>query len=77
MKKLAKLKRDVFHDKLRDELITMSEFAEKIGTHESYLSRLSSSAPSGCRCERRFVRRVLEGFCNKYKFDDLFFWVNY
>lgn len=75
MKKFAKIKREAFGNALAEMIITQEEFARIIGSDQSYLSRLSSDSPSSCRCGKKFVRRVLDGFNGKYKFDDLFFWV--
>lgn len=75
MIKFAKLKREPFGNALADKLITQEEFAKIIGSDQSYLSRLSSDSPSACRCGKKFVRRVLDGFDGKYSFDELFFWV--
>lgn len=74
MNKFAKLNRTFFVNALAESLLTQEEFAISIGSNTSYLSRLSSSSPSSCRCGKKFVRRVLAGFGGKYKFDDLFFW---
>lgn len=74
MKQLAKLKRSDFHRAVRDELLTIEEFASKVGTSPNYLSRISSESPSSCRCSLKFARRVLEGLNGKYRFNDLFFW---
>lgn len=74
MQQYAKLKRDEFSKAVREELITIEEFAETININQSYLSRIDSESRSGCRCTVKFVRRVLKGFDGKYTFDDLFFW---
>tara|TARA_R100000656_G_scaffold123332_1_gene99771 strand:- start:101 stop:334 length:234 start_codon:yes stop_codon:yes gene_type:complete len=75
MQQLAKLKREEFHKAVRDKLITIEEFADKIGTSPSYLSRISSDSPSSCRCTLKFSRRVLEGLNWEYsRFNELFFW---
>lgn len=75
MPKLARLKKKEFHEALAEELLTLEEFAEKIGSNQSYLSRIYSESPSGCRCGKKFIRRVLDGFDGKYRFNDIFFWV--
>lgn len=73
MPKLAKIKGPEFEAALGDMLMTMSDLAEKIGSDKSYLSRIKSNRDP-CGCSVKFVRRILNGFGNKYKFDDLFFW---
>lgn len=60
---------------LRDELITQKEFADRIGSTQSWLSRLSSEGVQ-YKCGKKFARRVLSGFNGKYVFSDLFFWVD-
>lgn len=79
-RKFAKLKREEFHEALRELLLTMEEFADKADTNQSYLSRISSSSPSSCRCGKKYARRVLDALnelhgIERYVFDDLFFWV--
>lgn len=74
MRRYAKLKRMEFSEAVGSELLTIEEFANKIGAHACYLSRLSSDTRSGCRCGKKFIRRILDGFNGKYVFDDLFFW---
>jgi|6_EtaG_2_1085325.scaffolds.fasta_scaffold319949_1 hypothetical protein len=74
MKKFAKLKQEAFVDALNKDLITQGEFAEKIGSNQSYLCRISSDSPSGSRCSIKFIRRVLQGFKVNYGLDDLFYY---
>ena len=74
MRKFAKIKREKFHDAVAMELTSIKKFAAKIGVNSDYLSRLSSTTPSSCRCTPEFASVILNGFDGKYRFDDLFFW---
>jgi hypothetical protein len=74
MKQFAKLKREEFDKAVRDELVTIEEFSDRVQTSPSYISRIGSKSPSSCRCSLKFSRRILNGFNGKYRFDDLFFW---
>ena len=74
-KKLLKIKKDKFKDALANELMSAREFSEIAGTCETYLSQLASNSKTSKQCTPSRAKRILNAFDNKYKLQDLFYWV--
>lgn len=74
-KRSIKIKKEEFLKAVALEMMTLCQFAEKVDSQASYISRIYSNTRSSVKCSPKFAKRVLLAFENKYMFEDLFFWV--